>query len=103
MKTKKRAVRRISCVTINHPGLLPHEVGYKIEEEPIRNTPHSSQTPEATPLDATQQTNSSRVVLSSLRQQSIVLSEGKGPAVNICRSACPTVNVAITTSADDQG
>ena len=101
MKTKKRAVRRISCVTDDRPGLLPHEVGYKLEEQRIHNISHSSQTPEGMPLDDSHQTNSSGTVQSSLHNKFTRVSEGNSPAFNNCHAPSPRVNVVIAATATD--
>ena len=101
MKTKKRAVRRISCVTDNRPGLLPHAVGYNLEEQRIHSISHSSQTPEGMPLDDSHQTSSSGTVLSSLHKKFTRVFEENSPAFNDCHAPSPRVNVMIPAAATD--
>ena len=103
MKTKKKAVRRVTSVAMKHPKLLGHPVTYDVRENPLGDAPHSSQSLKAQPLDGSLRQNSSEAMLSSLDQQSIVPSQGQGCSVNSFHAPCPTVNIAMSASANEEG
>ncbi|PWA99913.1 hypothetical protein CTI12_AA000430 [Artemisia annua] len=101
MKTKKKAVRRVSSLAVKHPMLLGDTVTYDIGENPIGNTPHSSQFLETQPLDVGLEPRSSEAIQSSLDHQSIEPPEGQGCSVNSFHRPSPMVNGATTASANE--